>query len=70
MKLKISHNLDEVQLEQALEKALKGIRGNAENPDAPLPDNLSESIRSDAFDAFGRITRNMLREIEEVIKKE
>jgi hypothetical protein len=70
MKLKVSHNLDEVQLEEALEKALKGLRKNAENPDAPLSNPLSEKLRTEAFGLFDKVIGNMMKEIKEVIERE
>lgn len=70
MKLKISHNLDDSQLEEALEKALVTLRKSSENADSPLPDHLSEEIREEAFHTFSRVTRSMMDEIKKVINKE
>jgi len=69
MKLTMEHNLSDSQLEEALEKALKGIRKNAENPDAPLDLNLSEVVRSEAFTLFDKVSNLMLSEIKTVIEK-
>ncbi len=69
MKLSMSHNLSDSQLEEALEKALKGIRKNAENPDAPLDLDLSERVRSEAFALFDKASKLMLSEIKAVIEK-
>jgi len=69
MKLKISHNLDDVKLEEALEKALKGMRKNAENPNVPLNSHLSEAVRAESFDLFDKVMNNMLKEIKEVVER-
>lgn len=68
-KVKISHNLNDVELEEVLEKALKGLRRKTEDPDAPLPDKLSEQIREESFKLFEKISKNMLDEINKVLKK-
>jgi len=68
-KLKIAHNMNDVELEEALEKALKGINKRVETSDAALPSKLSEELREEAFSVFTRVSNNMLREISEVINR-
>jgi hypothetical protein len=68
LKLKISHNMDEVQLEEALEKALRGMKPYNE-PKRVIPDKLANQIKDEANDAFKRVVYNMLSEIQTVINK-
>jgi len=68
-KVKLSHNLDDIELEEVLEKALKGLR-KSEDTDSPLPDSHADEIRGEAYKLFEKLSRNMLKEIETVIKRE
>lgn len=68
-KVNIAHNLDDVELEEILEKALKNIRKKTENPDSPLKDKVSEDIRNESFKLFEKITDNMMKEINGVLKR-
>lgn len=68
-KVNISHNLDDVELEEVLEKALKGVRKKMNDPEAPLDDELSEKIREESFKLFEKVSSNMIKEIKKVIKK-
>jgi hypothetical protein len=67
--VKFSHNLDDVQLEEVLEKALSNLKKGVENPDAPLPLPLAEILRKDSLNLFNKTTNNMLLEIDKVIKR-
>lgn len=68
-KVKLSHNLDDIELEEVLEKALKGLR-KSEDMDSPLPDSHADKIRAEAYQLFEKLSRNMVKEIEMVMKKE
>lgn len=68
-KVKMSHNLDDIQLEEVLEKALSNLKKGVENPDAPLPLPLAEILRKDSLNLFNKTTNNMLLEIDKVIKR-
>lgn len=67
-KIKIAHNLDDIELEEALEKALKGLRPYTE-PDRDLPDKLANEIKEEANRMFDKVIENMIAEIQEVLRK-
>lgn len=69
-KFRIAHNLDEIELEEALEKALKGLRKSIEEPNRALPDALANAIREEANSNFNALMDNMLSEIRDVLGKE
>lgn len=68
--INLSHNLDDVELEEVLEKALNGLRKRSEDADSPLPDNHAEELRNESQILFNKVANNMLEEIEKVIGKE
>lgn len=67
MSVKVSHNLNPVELEETLEKALKNVKKSREEPKQFFPDKLSEAIRKDSNDVFDRVLNNMMKEINDVI---
>lgn len=67
-KLKIEHNVDPIQLEEALEKALKGLRRYVEEPDRALPDAIADQLREESNALFDKIIETMLKEMAQVIK--
>lgn len=67
-KLKISHNLDDTELEMYLEKALKTVK-KYEEPNRDYPDKLAEKIMEDATEHFDKLIVNMISEIQKVINK-
>lgn len=67
-KLNIAHNLSDVELEEALEKALKGLRKHIEEPNRAFPDALANKIKSEGTDVFDKVIANMIEEIKSVIK--
>lgn len=69
MSVKVSHNLNPVELEETLEKALKNVKKNREEPKQFFPDKLSESIRKDSNEVFDRVLNNMMKEINDVISE-
>lgn len=68
-KLKMSHNLNDVELEEYLEKALKGVQRYKE-PNREFPDRIANEIKERNIQTFDKVTKNMLKEIKEVIDKE
>lgn len=66
-KMKLSHNLSDVQLEETLEKALKGLRPYTE-PNRDFPDKLANNIKSEAGGLVDKVFSNMLAEIQEVLQ--
>lgn len=68
MKLKVSHNLNDVQLEEALEKALGGLRPYLE-PNRDYPDHLANQVKAEANASFEKIAQNMLAEIQAVMEQ-
>jgi hypothetical protein len=67
-KLKIQHNMSDIQLEEALEKALKGLKPYAE-PKRTIPDALADKIKDEHDEMFDRILYNMMSEIQTVINQ-
>lgn len=68
-KLKISHNLDDTELEMYLEKALKTIK-KYEEPNRDYPDKIAEKVMEEATEHFDKLIVNMMSEIQKVINKE
>jgi len=66
-KLKISHNLSDVEFEEVLEKALKNIKSYQE-PNRELPDKMAKKIAEHHHELFDKIINNMLKEVKRVIK--
>ena len=65
-KIKLSHNLDDNELEEVLEKALKGLRGDLENP-KDFSEKLANDLAKDNEKTYNKVIDNMLKEIFEVI---
>lgn len=68
--LKIKHNLTDVELETALEKALSGLRKNIEEPNRAFPDALANKIKEEVNHVFDKVLANMIDEIKTVIRNE
>lgn len=68
-KLKISHNLDDTELEMYLEKALKTVK-KYEEPNRDYPDKIAEKVMEEATEHFDKLIVNMMSEIQKVINKE
>lgn len=67
-RLKLTHNLSDVQLEEALEKALKGLR-KYDEPNRKYPDKLANAIKDEGDRIFQKVIDNMLAEIRAVIEQ-
>lgn len=67
-KVKLSHNLGDEELEEVLEKALQGLR-KSEDVDSPYPDKHADLLREEAYEIFEKLSTNMLKEIENVLKE-
>ena len=67
MKLKINHNLDDVQLEEYLEKALSGLQSYNE-PNRDFPDSLANELKEESVQNFDKVMDSMLEEIKQVIE--
>lgn len=67
-KLKISHNLDDTELEMYLEKALKTVK-KYEEPNRDYPDKIAEKVMEEATEHFDKLIVNMMSEIQKVINK-
>lgn len=65
-KLKLSHNLDDNELEEVLEKALKGLRGETIKP-KDFSEKLANDLAIENNETFDKVIDNMLKEIFEVI---
>lgn len=68
-KMRIAHNLDDVELELYLEKALKTVK-KYEEPNRDYPDKIAEKVMEEATDHFDKLIVNMIAEIQNVINKE
>ena len=66
-KLKLSHNLDDNELEEVLEKALKGLRGDLENP-KDFSEKLANDLAKDTEETYNKVIDNMLEEIFKVLE--
>ncbi|MNW28239.1 hypothetical protein D3C74_50610 [compost metagenome] len=65
-KMKLSHNLTDLELEHTLEKALTNLRPWTE-PNRDLPDYLANQVKDEANTTFEKVVKNMLDEIQMVI---
>jgi hypothetical protein len=68
MKMKMSHNLSDAELEEYLEKALTGIRSHREIP-RELPHRIANEIKRDNEKTYDKVINNMVDEIKRVIQK-
>lgn len=68
-RLKLTHNLEEVELETYLEKALKEVKKYQE-PNRNYPDKIAEKVMEESSDYFNRTVSNMITEIQRVVNKE
>lgn len=69
-RIKLKYNLSDLELEEVLEKALTSLRNNSsETPDSPLPSKHAERLRKESLSLFNKVMNNMIKEIQEVIKK-
>lgn len=66
-RLKISHNLSDVEFEEVLEKALKNVKSYQE-PNRELPDKIAMKIAEHHTELFDKIINNMIKEVKRVIK--
>lgn len=64
----MEHNLNDVELEEALEKALKGIRQYKEVP-KQTQNRVANEINNDADGLFDKVLGNMLAEIQTVLEQ-
>lgn len=65
-RIKFSHNLSDVELEEILEKALKGVKKYQE-PNRKLPDKLANKLVEEQEKIFEKVINNMISEIKKVI---
>lgn len=67
--LKISHNMDDAELELYLEKALKTVK-KYEEPNRNYPDKVAEKIMETTTDQVNKVLFNLISEIQKVINRE
>lgn len=67
-KLKLHHNLDDVELEETLEKALSRLKSYNE-PNRAYPDRLANNIKKETNEIYGKVINNMMKEINTVINR-
>jgi hypothetical protein len=68
LKLKLKHNLGDVELEEALEKALKGIK-SYEEPNREFPEQVMNEAIAEGNAIATKVFDSMLTKIKEVITK-
>lgn len=67
-KLRLRHNLDDMELEEALEKALKGIKSYKEVP-KQSQNKVANEINASGDEIFDKVLSNMLSEIKSVLEQ-
>ncbi len=66
-RMKLTHNMDDVELEEVLTKSLQALQSYKE-PNRQFPDRLANKIDKHYEEQINKIMSNMLEEITLVIK--